>query len=55
MKKTKKELQTIASKKEIARVVKKLFDREETKIELSSGEIQIIRKEQGAYFFPNLS
>lgn len=49
MKISKKELQKIAGKTEASRVIKKLADRDKTKIQLSTGEIVIIEKVQGGY------
>jgi hypothetical protein len=49
---TKKDLSKLASKKEISRVMKKFSDREQTKIELLTGEIKVISKTGGGYELP---
>jgi hypothetical protein len=49
---SKKDLSKIASKKEVSRVLKKLSDRNQTKIELTTGEIKIISKVEGGFELP---
>ena len=46
---SKKELQQLATRKEVTRVMKKFLDRTQTKIALSTGEIKVISKIEGCF------